>query len=199
MSINKHYLIKGYMGVSVVCLIATFVACTGSSGPAATSKNSDRSTSSAETGNKGVQTPLFVIKGDASAIYWEPNLKAAVYQVGEAASYANLDLTVSGPTGKIIKQRFTPDQPVKLGAEAGGFTDGLYKWQTVAAPVIDPSVRKEMAAVRESGDLAAEQALIARLRGQGVLPTEEQARDNVQSGHFTIRDGALLPSDIIEQ
>jgi hypothetical protein len=142
--------------------------------------------------------PDFLVSGYAGSIYWEPNVAKGDAAFSDANTYAHLDLKLSSPTGKLIQQRFQPGEPVGLSAEQGVLPDGLYKWETVAVPTVDPQVRAEMVAVRESGDFTAEQALIARLRGRGMLPTEAQARSNVQSGHFTIRGGEMVRGDVAE-
>jgi hypothetical protein len=149
-------------------------------------------------GTNRVPLPAFVVTGDAGGVYWEPNLEA-VDANSNANSYAHLELTLASPTGRIINRRFAAGEPVALSGIQGSLSDGMYKWETVTAPVIDEHVRTEMAVVRESGDFAAEQALVTRLRSQGVLPTEAQAQANVQSGEFTVRGGAVLPSNIVEK
>ncbi len=139
--------------------------------------------------------PAFVVNGDAGGIYWEPNPQAADLN-RNLNSYAYLELTLSSPTGKIINHRFAPGEPVGLSAASGTLPDGAYKWETVTAPAIAPEVRTEMAAVRESGDIAAEQALKQKLRSEGQMPTEVQARANRQFGTFTVRNGEIIPGDV---
>ena len=139
--------------------------------------------------------PAFLVTADTGGVYWEPAPQAADLN-SNLNSYAHLELTLASPTGKIINHRFAPGEPVGLGAASGTLHDGVYKWETVTAPVVEPHVRAEMAAVREAGDFAAEQTLIKEFRGQGLLPTEAQARANRQSGHFVVQNGQILPGDV---
>ncbi len=139
----------------------------------------------------------FSLAGDASGVYWQP-AHATTDAAGVPANYAHLTLTVSGPGGELIQHRFAPGEAIAVGAANGQLPDGIYKWETTAAPVIEPQVRAQMSAVREAGDLTAERALIKRLRDQGQLPTEAEARANVKFGQFRIQDGQIVLADAVE-
>ncbi len=113
------------------------------------------------------------------------------WQAPEEIDYKQADLLISGPNGQTIKRTFTAGEPISLDVP---LPDGTYNWESVISPNVDPYVREEMRAVRESGNLEAEQALIARLRSEGALPSEEQSNANRQSGTFVVRDGVARPS-----
>jgi len=129
--------------------------------------------------------PQLGVSGDASALYWD----------APEFNYDHLQLRLSGPGNIIVEQRFSSSE---LAMVSRDLPDGLYKWETYVAPDIPESVRTRMRAVREAGDLNAERALISELRGQGYLPSEQQAQANVKSGHFRIYEGEIVRQDIVE-
>ncbi|NNC99232.1 MAG: hypothetical protein HKN85_03530 [Gammaproteobacteria bacterium] len=105
--------------------------------------------------------------------------------------YSQADVVISLPDGGQLKRRYGEGQPMVLDES---LPDGLYHWESVVTPKVDPLVRQEMAQVRESGNFEAEQALIKRLRANGSLPTEAEANENRQSGSFSVINGIATPN-----
>ena len=111
----------------------------------------------------------------------------------EDVAYAKAEIMISTPNGGLIKQSFGPGEAMVLNQ---ALPDGLYLWESVVTPEIDPYSREEMAQVRASGDFKAERELIERLRAQGSMPTEKQVQQNRQSGGFTVTEGVARPTSI---
>lgn len=110
-------------------------------------------------------------------------------------AYTNAKITISSDSGETIVRDFSSGEAIELYGE---LPDGVYGWESVITPEVDESVRAEMRAVRSSGDINAERELAARLRDEGSLPTEQQARDNVQSGSFIVLNGIVSPRGVSE-
>ncbi len=134
------------------------------------------------------EMPAIAVTGNANLLTFEPRGEVPI-------QYDNVALRVAGGDGIEISQKFGSGEPVSL---SHNLPDGVYTWEAVTAPTIDPYVRQQMAAVRESGDIKAERALIKKLRREGYLPTEQQANANRQAGHFRIQNGELVRGDITE-
>lgn len=100
-------------------------------------------------------------------------------------------VSVVGEDGRTFEFSSSTGQPVVV---TQSLDDGLYKWEAVHQPDLDPRVRQEMTAVRESGDIEAERRLMRKFRKQGLLPTEEEVKGNVQSGSFRVAGGQLVDS-----
>jgi hypothetical protein len=108
-------------------------------------------------------------------------------------NYQSMQVSLSGPDGLRVEKNFKPGEATQIDHS---LPDGLYKWRAVTQPSVPQWVRDQMRAVRESGDYNAERKLLAELRSQGVLPTEEQARNNVHSGTIRIHNGVMVtPGD----
>lgn len=105
-------------------------------------------------------------------------------------SYTSAELTIIGPDGKRMQHSFVPGEAIVVQES---LPDGHYLWESVITPEIDPYVREEMRAVRESGDFAAEQELVERLRSEGSIPTEAEAQNNRKTGSFSVRNGVATP------
>ena len=105
--------------------------------------------------------------------------------------YKQTDIVISGSNGETVRHSFSSGEPLVL---QGSLPDGVYNWESVVTPNIDPYVRQEMNQVRLQGDLQAEQQLTRRLRSQGYLQSEAQSNANRQSGTFTVRDGVATPN-----
>ena len=121
-------------------------------------------------------------KSESGYVEWSPP---------KEIDYQQADLVVIAPSGERIKRSFSSGEPIVLDES---LPDGVYKWESVVSPKVDPYVREEMQAVRNSGNLESEEALIRRLRNEGSLPTEAQSEANRQSGTFIVRDGVAYPS-----
>jgi hypothetical protein len=92
--------------------------------------------------------------------------------------YSSVRVTVSGPAGFETIEIFAADQTPMV--ELPGH-DGLYKYELRFAPELDERTREMLAAARRAGTEPAE------------IGTDS-ADARVQSGAFTIADGALVPS-----
>jgi hypothetical protein len=124
--------------------------------------------------------PIAVTIVTASGVEWRPQV-----------SHAGLTLTLSGPDDLSYYQEYEPGsvptfEPV--GPEGQRYPDGIYTYELRAAPVVDAETRAALAAARESGK---SDAVVAGLRQAGVLPRHGW----VQSGYFTIVDGAIVIGD----
>lgn len=113
------------------------------------------------------------------------------WEAPEGINYSNAQVTISAGSGDRTTRNFSPGEPIEL---YGDLPDGVYDWETVISPEVDEFTRQEMREVRQSGDFQAEKELIARLRSQGSIPTDEQARKNRQSGSFIVENGVVRPS-----
>lgn len=102
--------------------------------------------------------------------------------------YKRLVLTVSGPGDLILRREFEAGKPVSfnlLDKTGKPLPDGQYKYELRVVPVVDPRVRKKMAAARELEDRS---RVEAELRKGGWLPE----RPLVQSGSFSIANGTMV-------
>ncbi|GAA6137786.1 hypothetical protein NBRC116583_15330 [Arenicella sp. 4NH20-0111] len=117
------------------------------------------------------------------------------WQAPQDRSYANAKITVSNENGETAVRNFKPGESIEL---YGQLPDGVYKWKSVITPEIEDSVREQMRAVRNSGDIHAERELAANLRAEGSIPTEREAQDNVQFGSFVVLNGIVNPAAIDE-
>ncbi len=113
------------------------------------------------------------------------------WEAPESVDYANATVTISDANGDRTSRTFSSGEPIEL---YGSLPDGLYSWETVIAPQLNEYTKEQMREVRESGDLHAEQELIAQLRADGSLPSKEQVQNNRQSGNFIVQDGVVRPS-----
>ncbi len=113
------------------------------------------------------------------------------WEAPEGINYSNAQVTISAGGGDRTTRNFSPGEPIEL---YGDLPDGVYDWETVISPEVDEYTRQEMREVRQSGDFQAEKELIARLRSEGSIPTDEQARKNRQSGSFIVENGVVRPS-----
>jgi hypothetical protein len=120
-------------------------------------------------------------------VRWEPPQNMA---------YSNAKITISSGDGERAVRIFAEGEAIEL---YGALPDGVYGWKSVITPQIDESVRKQMRAVRATGDISAERELASRLRAEGSIPTESEALENVQYGNFIVLDGVVNPSSVEEQ
>jgi hypothetical protein len=126
----------------------------------------------------------------------EPSEGVVRWQQPQNLAYSNAKITISNGSGETIVRDFGAGESIELYGE---LPDGAYGWESVITPQVSESVRAEMRAVRSSGDINAERELAARLRSEGSLPTEQEARDNVQSGSFIVLNGVVNPRAVDEQ
>lgn len=132
-------------------------------------------------------TPALSVMGDVGGLTWEPE---------QATDYKNLQIQLNGPDELQITRDFSSGE---IASITESLPDGYYNWQAITTPSINPYIRQQMAAVRESGDAQAEQQLRQRLESEGHIPTREQAKNNTQSGGFRVANGALIDSALTEE
>lgn len=136
------------------------------------------------------QKPL-VVTGDSTYLSWSPKSNN-----DQSALPASTQLHIAGPNGLKFSKQFAPGEPIQMTEQ---LPDGLYNWETVTQPEISPQVREQVAAVRQSGDINAERALIEEFRAKGSLPTRQEARNNRQTANFRLKDGKMIDSGLIER
>jgi hypothetical protein len=104
------------------------------------------------------------------------------------AGNVELVLTVSGPDGYYLQQRFDAGAAPAIPAIDGNgipLRDGSYTWQVVAEPILTPDVRDALDKARATGNYA----LVAQLRDAGKIP-----ESSVQSGYLQVVGGqAVIP------
>lgn len=125
----------------------------------------------------------------------EPSEGVVRWDQPKDLAYSNAKITISNGRGETIVREFNAAESIELYGE---LPDGVYGWESVITPQVSDTVKAEMRAVRSSGDINAERELAARLRSQGLLPTEQEARDNVQSGSFIVLNGVVSPREADE-
>jgi Chaperone of endosialidase len=128
--------------------------------------------------------PVAAMAVGPAAVAWSPSV----------ADYDRLVLTVSGPDDFSARQEFTGGTAPSFGLfNRTGFplADGVYKYELKVVPRVDPAVLRQLQEARETGDESA----IHRLQEAGTLP----AHALVQSGSFSIRNGAFMLQDLREQ
>jgi hypothetical protein len=112
----------------------------------------------------------------SSSVHWDVQ--------GDAESVV---LSVSLPNGQVVRREMASGA-VRFELDAAAL-DGAYIYELRATPRIDAATKRELRAARRSGQ---ETAVIERLRAAGKLPREEAL---VQSGTFTVRNGAIVSPD----
>ena len=108
-------------------------------------------------------------------------------QFQPSVEFQKMTLTVSGPEGLILRREFAAGASIvfeAVGDDGKPLPDGAYRYELVAAPVLDRATRRALAAARQNGDDAA----IAKLQAAGKLPRTPM----VQSGAFSIDHGTLV-------
>jgi hypothetical protein len=118
--------------------------------------------------------------GSGSAIDWQVS----------ASNYESIELTVSAPNGETIVKKFPAGRVpsfrvLDLGAD---LSDGVYNYQLRVLPKVSADLKKKLDAARSSGDEAAARKIV---RESGLSAPE-------QSGAFTIRNGSIVSSDLVE-
>lgn len=127
--------------------------------------------------------PLAAMHVTPSGVQWQPS-----------GAYEKMTLTVSGPDGLILRREFQAGASVSLepfGEDGKPLPDGSYTYELSAAPVLDRETRRALAVARRNGDDAA----IAKLQAAGKLPRTPL----VQSGFFSITNGAVVAQDLREE
>lgn len=138
----------------------------------------------AQSANKGES--IASVAGERSEVRWRPQVE-----------YGRLVLTVSTPSGDVIRQEFEAgtDPSFKLIDKKGfNLADGQYTYELRVIPTISLEVKKALAASRENGN---SEEVIRELQKSGQLPVNI----TVQSGSFRVEKGAVFtgsPEDGVE-
>lgn len=121
------------------------------------------------------------VSGSTSAIEWQPSI-----------DNERLLLTVSGPDARVYVKDFPGGRPVVFRAADLDklASDGTYIYELRVVPRISADVKRRLAAAREKDD----DAEIARIRREAGLGATA-----VQSGAFTLRGGAFVATEAVEQ
>lgn len=120
------------------------------------------------------------------------------WQAPQDVAYSRAEVEVVTPNGQRIKRSYAPGETMMLDE---ALPDGLYQWESVITPEIDPYALEELQAIRQRGDSSAEAEAMSRHRAQGSIPSRQDARDNRQSGSFKVQDGVVSPTlvDSVEE
>jgi hypothetical protein len=124
----------------------------------------------------------------------EMSVGAATVDWHASGTYERWVLTVSSPSGQVVRQELDGRSSPSFGlfdAAGNRRPDGTYQWELRAVPQIDPAIRKQLAEARAQGRSA---AVEAELRTAGKLPAE-----HVQSGSFAIVDGSFVGPGLREE
>lgn len=124
---------------------------------------------------------LALVDVSSAAVRWEP----------QGGNFEKVELTVSLPNGNVIRREFKGGQPVVFELD-GAAKDGVYTYELRGVPSFDASTRKELAAARKAGN---ERDVIEQMKDAGRIPREAA----VQSGAFTVENGAIVARDLQER
>lgn len=105
--------------------------------------------------------------------------------------YSKAEVTIVTQAGERVNYSFGPNESMMLESS---LPDGLYQWESVVTPEIDPYVMDQMRSARNSGDISSQEQIIQRLRAEGSYPTEEELKNNRQAGAFVVREGVVTPT-----
>lgn len=131
------------------------------------------------------------VTGDVGSLTFEPERSTRTALPDIKAT----SVSVMGDGGEVLEFSSEHGQPVIV---TSNLDDGFYKWEAVHQPELNPRVDEELSAAREAGDFQAERQLKREYRRQGLLPTEEEAEANVQSGTFRVLNGQMVDKDAAE-
>ena len=113
------------------------------------------------------------------------------WQAPSDIAYKQTDIVIVDESGERVNYTFAADEAMVLDSS---LPDGLYKWESVVTPEIDPYVMDQMKSARASGDLQAQKNIKQKLHDEGSLPDGFGSKDNRQSGAFVVRDGVVTPT-----
>lgn len=105
--------------------------------------------------------------------------------------YSKADVTIVTQYGERVNYSFGPNEAMALEST---LPDGLYQWESVVTPEIDPYVMEQMRDARMSGDMAAQDQILQKLRAEGLYPTAAELENNRQAGAFVVREGVVTPT-----
>ena len=118
--------------------------------------------------------------GSGAAIDWQVS----------SSNYDSIELTIMGPDGEGMMRKFPAGKTPSFRVQdlGGSAVDGVYTYQLRVTPKVSADLKKKLESARKSGDEAAARKLI---RESGLSAPE-------QSGAFTIRNGAIVATDLVE-
>ncbi|HSK63276.1 MAG TPA: hypothetical protein VK893_05525, partial [Pyrinomonadaceae bacterium] len=124
------------------------------------------------------------VTGAGSSVKWDV-----------AGPHAAVTLTVAAPDGQVFSKEFpagaTPEFRL-TDAKGERLPDGQYTYELRLTPIIAADVREKLAEARTKGNA---DELQRELRRRGALPE----RAPVQSGSFTVTNGAILVAGAISE
>ncbi len=135
-----------------------------------------------------------IVKGQSGALRWElENLenekKTKFPQIKQRT------LVVLSNKGEEMNLAFGEGEALEV---ARPLVDGGYSWRVVETPHIEQRAMAALMEARESGDVQKEREVMAKLRAEGLYPTEAEIRQNVHTGHFTLQGGKVVSSALVE-
>ncbi len=139
-----------------------------------------------------ILTPEIAVNGENGNLVWAPVDQERHL---DEKNYRAFRLNISGPDGKVVEHSFGYGETPML---ATSLNDGHYVWQSTIQPEIDPAIREQLMAVRESGNREAIKKKIEEFQQQGLFPSEDEIASNKQSGHFRVMDGQLVSANLEE-
>ncbi|MGE0826867.1 MAG: hypothetical protein AB7G75_31855 [Candidatus Binatia bacterium] len=137
----------------------------------------------------------FAALGSVTAVLAEGEIPVAQVVINPAfvswqphVVYAGLTLRVAVPDGRVLGSEFLPGQPVGFDVvdeQGQRLPDGQYTYELIVAPQLAPGVQQ---ALRQSRAAGTDEAVVAQLQQQNVLPREPLT----QSGYFSILGGSIV-------
>ncbi len=126
---------------------------------------------------------IALVAGSGESVRWEV-----------AVPHSAVTLTVSGPNGKVFRKEFKGGVSALFSIfdkNGNKLPDGQYQYELRLAPILSPEMRKELAAARQKGDEAVEEA-------EGRVRASLPAQSLVQSGSFAVVKGAVVVAGGVE-
>lgn len=108
------------------------------------------------------------------------------WETPAALDYESAKLTIVGPDGNARRIDFAGGESMMVNET---LPDGLYKWESVVTPSIDPYAKAQLSDARASGNIAEQASILEDLRAQGLYPSTQEIANNRQSGVFVVSDG----------
>lgn len=129
------------------------------------------------------QDKLANVSSQGGSVRWDPTIP-----------YASATLTVTGPTGVVINERFeggVAPTVTLFTKKSARLPDGTYTYQLNFAPVISGETRDILAAARARGN---EATVTQELQNRGTLPAKALS----SSGSFVIQGGQVYVEGAVE-
>ena len=135
-------------------------------------------------GYVGLTTTTGGVAADAGAEIAMATVNPAFITWRPHVNYESLSLRIALPNGgKVFQTEFRQGQPVAFDL-AGDFPDGLYTYELVVTPRLDPSIKKALVDSRRTGNTS----IVDELQARGVVPRTA----TTQTGYFTVMNGSII-------